>query len=210
MRRLIFLVILVFALPLNAYQSAIELLRPTADADAHGMIPACIIHQQASLAMPRARDAAGLTTQNTMVVVDETFTYKARSFSPWASTSKTYTALVLKVNAQSGTDPDVPNAGGLAFMGYSINGGTSWVTIIQAFTPAGWPRQTFSITLSPTQNLSQLRLGVCVAAQGTTNNPGFDQLIIWDIWTEGTYTAGGGGGGGPVLPTQKRRDIIWF
>lgn len=134
--------------------------------------------------------------------------YKNAHFLTWQTTTNTYTALVLKVTSFSnGYFAD--GAGiGAANLTYSINGGITWTTI-ESDTGNGWAFTTDIITLSPTQDLTKLRVGACVQGNiGTVENQGTDDINISSIWTDGTYTPSGGGGTGTGNGNSAQQVII--
>lgn len=152
---------------------------------------------KASLAMPLAYDLAGLTTYSEQEAIGAGSGFsKTRIFSPWSSTGNTYSALTLSVNATSSGNLGDNTAS--SCIKYSVDGGVSYTTL-KCESDLGYPRQTFTATLSPTQNLAKLRVAMCVQGSGAMPKqqvgPGDVILTIFDIWTSGTNPVQGAGTG---------------
>lgn len=177
-----------------------ELRRPTSDANG-GAVTAlgCGGTVTGSTAMPLSYDAAGLTTVSGQSIGATNFLFQTRLFSSWQLPGTTYSSLTLNINSSSAgwiADSD-PGASGGACIAYSVNSGGTWTSVVCDASGNGWAKQTFIVTLSPAQDLSQLRVGVCVSARGRGGKfplEGGDAVSIWDIWT--LSNAGGGGNSG--------------
>lgn len=167
-----------------------------------------------------AYDSAG---QATSVTYARAGTFLAsmvtsRTFSGWTNSSLTYTALRLNINSFSaGTDPN--SAGGEACLVYSLDNGTTWTAIRCS---DGWTRTTDTVNLSASQNLSKIRVGVCVlGVEGTRSpggppdggetitSPGNESVQLFDIWTAGDYS-GAPGGNGSSSGQANRSQVIFF
>lgn len=170
-----------------------EIKRPTANVDSSSTGSGCFGTQQTSPSMALSIDSAGLTTAAALSVSGsgtcpprQTCTLKQffqkRLFNSWQTTANTYSSLVLNVNSFS----DGSTGTGNACIKYSTDNGMTWTTIRCDNSGNGWTQTTDTITLSPTQPLSKLLVTAC--AQGNADSgagPGFDDVIIWDIWTVG-------------------------
>jgi hypothetical protein len=171
-----------------------EVKRPTMDVDGGGVATSlgCLTGSVlASAAMPLGYDAAGLTTasgQETDGPSSGTSHISSRIFQTWESPGVAYTSLTLNVNSASNgylyfSTPQT----GSACVGYSLNGGASWTNIRCDSTGAGWTQRTDTITLSASQDLSMLRVGVCTRGSPgvpkASLDPGADDVTVWDIWT---------------------------
>lgn len=203
-----------------------EIIRPTTDADigtATWVTNNCGIASYASNSTSGnlARDSAG---QATSVTYSRAGSFTAtivtsRTFSGWTASTFTYTALRLNVNSSSpGTSAD--SAGGIAVLVYSTNNGVTWTAIRSA---DGWTRTTDTIALSVGQDLTKLRVGVCLlggkgsrsTSGGTTNTnitqdtnstitaPGNESVVLYDIWTAGDYAGGPAGNGSSAGQAQR-------
>lgn len=165
-----------------------EVLRPTVESNG-GKITAfgCAGVNQASSPMPLAYDNAGLATNSEMVQQGNSSNgqlyYKTRLFTTWGKAGGIYPSLTLNVNL-SGSVSDPLKGDGKSCIGYSTNSGATWAQIV-CDDPI--PRQTFTITLSPSQNLGNLIVGACAEFQQTNlgTPAGSERLFIWDIWTSG-------------------------
>jgi hypothetical protein len=196
MRNLL-LAILVLSCPVLAFGQLHEILRPTADADGAGnALGLCIGAAKGSAAAGNAYDGAGLSTSVTEPVTalasETSGRFISRIFSTWASATQTYTALSINVNSSS-TGPTTLSALGDSYVVYSINSGTNWTVLHQDQNSTGWAQVTDTAALSASQNLTTVKVAVCIDTSGDTVHTGADQVILWDIWTDGTYTPPGMG-----------------
>lgn len=175
-----------------------ELLRPTTDANSTSTSFGCSGTNVAFTSFPNAYDAAGLSTSsngsvtgggcqkfiNGNCVVAGRNQFSARLFSGWLASGNSWASLTLNVNwaSQVGSLPQDSSC-----VAYSINGGTSWTSIACA---SGLRTQaTSTVVLPTTQNLTQLRVGICVLGQGAETGDGIagqETITVWDIWTLGT------------------------
>lgn len=198
------LLILAFcALPASAQMT--ELLRPTVTTSSSisGTFGCHGLNQNAA-SMPLAYDAAGLSTssiQTASGTIPSTF-FKVAIISGWPATANTYSALTLNINSAALETNNTGNPGAIA-QSYSTNGGSTWTNLPPgSFLPDGisWVQQTRTVTLSPGQDLTALRVAVCVQGSAGGDTTGTtDKITVWDIWTNGQYVPGGTGanGGGP-------------
>lgn len=176
-----------------AWPQSHEILRPTVDSGpGSSIIGNCSGVNLSSTTMPNSYDASGLSTFSNQTAQGSASQnrYKTRLFTNWAATTKTYTALTLNVNFSS----IVGGSGGLDELRYSTDG-TNYSHLTQG-DQAG-TRSTFSLALSTAQDLTKLKVWLC--AEGFVDDgiqgPGTDQMSVWDIWTDGTFTGGAVGNG---------------
>lgn len=213
MRRVRQVALVVLAVCILAFGSSTEILRPQAEADPGVVFTmGCSGGYQASGPLPPMHDAAGIATSDAIDAHSTTSTVKAqfRTFSSWQTPSATYTALTLNVNGLSAGWQDTPGDGpfgGTACIAYTINNGSTWTQIKcdDHISGSGFPQQTFTITLSPTQNLANLKVGVCAGSI----RGGADSVEVADIWLIGTY-AGAPAGTGSGNGNAHRRGFIIF
>lgn len=186
---------------LSGLMVAQEIKRPTADSDA-GAATWAVNACNGSRTTPSpsgalAYDAAGQATSVNYSSTGTRFASSMRSrlFYSWQTTAATYSALSLNVNASSlGFANQASGNAGTACVLYSTDSGASWRTLRcdDLGSGSGWLQQTFSVTLSPVQDLGTLRVGMCVLGAGgggSLADAGQDNVQIFDIWTTGT-TAG--------------------
>lgn len=186
---------LIMFLLLTSLAWAQELKRPTVDDS--GVTAAslgCSGVATTSTAMPGAYDAAGLSTSSPQTVLKsyKGTQSKSRRFLTWQAPGSVYTSLTLNVNSfsQGWISRSSGEGDGSACMGYSGDGGHTWVNI--ACDPGtGWAQQTFSVTLLPTQNFADLQVGVCVggSALAAFGDVGGDVINVYDIWTLGSTSS---------------------
>lgn len=175
-----------------------ELLRPTTDANSSSTAYGCAGTNVISTAFPKAYDSAGLATSsigfisgggckkvlNGQCVVPGNNQFSARLFSGWPASGTQWASLTLNVNwATDGGSL----AADTACVAYSLNAGMSWAPL--ACSQNLRAQGTSTISLSPTQDLTKLRIGTCILAQGAETGDGIagsDDITIWDIWTFGT------------------------
>jgi hypothetical protein len=198
-----------------------EVRRPTTDADAGAiaLTLGCTAGTNiASAAMPNAYDASGLTTasnQTTEGASSATSYNQTRVFRTWQAKSMAYTSLTLNINSQSdGYNNFAPPQRGAACLGYSLNSGVSWTNIRCDTTGSGWARTTDTITLSASQDLATVQVGICT--QGSPGvpkvslDPGADDVTIWDIWTASNAPAPTPAGTGSSAGNAHRTGVILF
>jgi hypothetical protein len=190
-----------------------ELKRPTAQTTALSTTLGCSVGSSTGVSMPNAYDAGGLATQST---ISSTAFYKSsRSntavFTSWQAAGGTYTALTLNINAYSpGYLSTVIGSGeGGACINYSTDSGATW-NVVTCDIGDGWLQQTFSYSLSPTQNLANLRVGICTSGSAL-DSPGSevgDSISVYDVWTSGTTTGGSGGVGTGSSSGSPHRGVV--
>jgi hypothetical protein len=102
----------------------------------------------------------------------------------------------------------LPDGIGNACVAYSVNSGVNWTSIRCDTTSDGWGQITDSVTLSPTQMLSKVQVGVCAQGSNASSiiGKGQDNVQVFDIWTLGATTAQSGGSGSGV--GQAHRGIV--
>lgn len=209
MRRFRNIILTMLTVVTLCFGQATQILRPTSDVDpvfAFGL--GCGGTNAGSKPMPLSRDAAGIATQSTQAVTSNVsppgnIKYKTRSFGTWPAPLGTFSTLTLYMNASApGSDP---TPGGAACIGYSTDAGATWTQVQCDLTTFGWPQQTFAVPLSPTQNLNNLKAGVCVMGI----NGGAESVLLYDVWLLGTY-ASQPGGTGSGAGTASRRGFILF
>jgi hypothetical protein len=192
---------LIFLL-LSASCFAQEILRPTTDANSAASI-GCLGVVDTSTAMPSSYDAAGIPTGSTQTDTNATRAHQAgRKFLTWQTTSNTYSALTLNINTAS-VGWLASGGAGNACLAYSVNNGSTWTNVICDTGGSGWPQQTFSISLSASQNLSFLQVAACAQGGAIGGGSGSDSVTIFDIWTIGT-TSGQGPGNGSTAGAPHR------
>lgn len=111
--------------------------------------------------------------------------------SSWVLPSGAYTGLALIVESDCTLiDPDA--AGTNCEIDYSINNGSTWTGI----RAGNWADHTDTIVLSPSQDLSLLKVRVFAIANGASGGGGFTQpspasttMDLFDIRTEGALLA---------------------
>jgi hypothetical protein len=187
-----------------------DLKRPTVDIDS-GTTVKCGFGTKASAPpMALAYDSAGQATSAKLTAagtVTQTF-YKSRTFSTWQAPAGAYSDLTLSINSSS-VETTTGSVGNMVIQ-YSIDNGSSWTTVRSSGHGPGWARGTSTIFLSPTQDMTQIKVAACALGEAGGDAPGStDTITIWDIWTTGTLS---GGGGGPVAggSTAGRRHAPVF
>lgn len=175
-----------------------ELLRPVTDANSTSTSYGCSGTNVTFTSFPKAYDAAGLATSSNGSVTGGPCghffngnctsagrnQFSARLFSGWPASGNTWAGLTLNVSWATG-------GGSLAAdntcLAYSINSGTNWTSLgCSAVLRA---QATSTVSLATSQDLTKLRVGICVMGQGGELGdglPGSDDITIWDIWTLGT------------------------
>lgn len=197
-----------------------EIRRPTTDADAFGLCGGSHVASGGGNIVPNAYDSAGISTYSQMnqsasigcnpTTCTAISQYRERIIGTWQTPSSAYTSLTLNVVSSSlGWQITGTGQTGAACVYYRTSPSGSW-TQIRCDSGPGWPQTMDSITLSATQDLSKLQVGVCVqgnTVDGTTAPPppapGSDFLTLYDIWTSGGTTpaaAGNGSGSGMRHP----------
>jgi hypothetical protein len=195
--------------------AAQEIRRPTVDLDGGAVALGCLPGTNASsTSMPLSYDSAGLATSSTQGRGGSSSAalYSTRVFTAWQSTGNTYSSLTLSVSSAGLGYDSMGGAVGSACLVYSTDSGASW-TSIRCDAGPGWLQVTDTITLSATQNLANLRVGVCTQGnKGVSKvelDPGFDEITIWDIWTSGATAAPSGGNGSSAGNAQRGAVIIF-
>ena len=104
-------------------------------------------------------------------------------FYAWGTKGQTYTATVLKVKwlcAQAQTD----DTWGIQ---YTKNGGSNWYDLLAEGNNSSAVIVTEQVSLDTDQDLTQVQVKV---VSNQTKNPDGHNVRIYDVWTEGEYTAG--------------------
>lgn len=175
-----------------------ELLRPTTDANSISSSYGCTGSNVSSTSFTNGHDSAGLATSsnenligggcqkflNGQCVVSGHNLFFARLFSAWPSSGTQWASLTLNVNWATGGGTLAQD---ISCIAYSTNAGSSWTSL--ACSGITRAQGTSTATLSPTQDLTKVRVGICVLAQGAETGDGVqgqDDITIWDIWTLGT------------------------
>lgn len=180
-----------------------EIKRPTVDADPGSTTwatNACgvssYLNNTTSGAL--AYDAAGQSTSVTYSQLGTTAgsgqSMTSRRFSSWAAAGQTYTSLTLNFSTSS---PGANAFGGSACLLYSLNGGSTWTTV-RCDGGTGWAQTTDTVTLSTSQSLANIQIGVCVAGTqggGVSADRGQDAIQLYDFWTDGVYSVSVAGTG---------------
>lgn len=111
----------------------------------------------------------------------------ARTFSTWASTANSYSALTL--NIASGSS----GLGGAGALVYSTNAGSSW-TKIRSYSGV-LAKTVDTVAINAGQDLSMLRVAVCLDAVGFDPGTATITVNLYDIWTSGTLGSAAAGNG---------------
>jgi len=188
------LVFLMFLAGNSDGQTIIEVRRPTAELDAGATVKCGFGTKLTSPSMPSAYDAAGQATSSTITAqgtISSSF-YSARSFSAWQGASSPYASLTLEIVSSLA----LTNNNGSSSQGalrYSLNNGATYSTVLSG---TNWNKQTSTVPLSQDQDLSQIKIAVCVESTAGGDTTGArEALTLYDIWTEGRITAQSGGTG---------------
>ena len=195
--------------PAVSWGQSHEILRPTADVDtATGLCGP--VTKIGSGTMPEAWDAAGLATSVTQTT-NSTLSanrYKARLFNPWATSAQSgYTNLTINVNSSSPGADSIGIQIGSAVIAYSLNGGTTYTTL-ESDSGSGWIQRTTSANIAANTPLANIRVIVCTSGGTDGSGIGGDSVTVWDIWTDGTYSAAGGTGITPPAAKAIQPSII--
>jgi len=158
---------------------AIETLRPTVQTNSFAT------HAWTAIQNPLNAYDTSESTAGTWEKSDSLVKQPWAVFSGWPTAGQTYTALALKIKLSFSPDPNPATSGGL-YLQYSTNGST-FVNI------SGWEgildyvaQTTITINLSAGQDLTLLMFRCSLDASTSTD----DFLVdIYDVRTEGTYTA---------------------
>ncbi len=140
-------------------------------------------------------DAGGESTLTSWIYyapTDDAPHYGSEQYSGFAAGS-TYTSLNLVIYSASGTNSDYFGISPRSAVEYSTNGGSTWTTVYNTTATRGLTRDT--IALSPSQDLTALRVRVC--SQGATDyDPDYGSSYSiryvngYDIRTEGMVSGG--------------------
>lgn len=175
MRKLVALIWLVALTTWVAHAQTHEILRPGAEFTVGAGAPN---NCGTFTTMPNAWDAGGLSTSSAISAgqVGD----KCDGLTTWGSATHSYTSLTLNVNLACSTN----TSDGYCRVAYSTDGGTTYTQLAKG---GSFTQQTFTATLSSTQNLANLRVVLQVDA-GTDNLPGdLTTHTVWDVWTDGVY-----------------------
>jgi len=192
-------VLLVIALLFACLAAGQEIKRPTADMDGGNNTKlGCVGQNQASTAMPNAYDAAGLSTSSNQLTLGglHQTKFETRIFMTWQMRGNNYSALTLNINSASAGYLS-GNGTGAACVNYSVNNGRTW-TNVRCDGALGWPQTTDTVALSARQDLTKLQVAICTEGDsggGDVNFIGSDNVLLFDIWTSGTYSTGPAGTG---------------
>lgn len=104
------------------------------------------------------------------------------TYHTWAAKGQTYTQTLLKMKWSTNdlTGDDEWHAE------YTKNGGGAWLDLVAYGTNRNTTIQTAQVTLDANQDLTQVQVRIRLEKQKGGDG---DTLYIWDIWTEGEYTA---------------------
>lgn len=123
----------------------------------------------------------GDTTTYASIIYNQTKD-PAITYDTWQTTSNTYSALTLYVRRSSSGFTN--NSWGIQ---YSVNGGSNWSDLDALTQARNISAGNVSVSLSPSQNLSQVQVKLILAR--TKGGDATAEVRIYDIWTDGTYTA---------------------
>lgn len=199
--------LLILALSVSCFGQ--ELLRPSVDIDgANNLSLGCTGQNVASSNLGLGRDSAGISTHSSMVVqgTQNITKFSTRVFSSWQPTGNVYSALTINVNwsAQEVTTGST----GIMCVKYSIDGGATW-SGLGCTSGTNLAQTTTTATLTPTQNLSTLKVAVCAkGAAGGDTIGSKETLNVFDIWTLGTISGGQAGGTGSTAGNSHRSVVI--
>lgn len=186
-----------------------ELLRPTTDLDGlNNLSLGCTGQNVASPTMPLGHDSAGISTKSTMTIqgTQNITKFNTRVFSAWQPTGNVYSALTINVN-WSGTETTTGSTGAMCVK-YSIDGGANW-SGLGCTGGSNQTQTTSTATLTPTQNLSTLKVAICAkGAAGGDTIGSKETLNIFDVWTVGTISGGQAGGTGSAAGNSHRGVVI--
>jgi hypothetical protein len=117
---------------------------------------------------------------------------------------ETYLTKTLKINAATINSFSTSRAAPLASVDLSLDGGATWINVI-SFAYSTVVLQTYSISLSPVQDLSLVKLRIVSLANaafflGNWYSSGIEALIS-DVWIEGVYNSD--------LSSQTTPEGIW-
>jgi len=164
-----------------------EILRPTTDSDNSG--GECSGSVLGSAAMTASYDASGTATSAAFTAIGSSTLdrKKGRAFTTWAGASGPYSALTLNVNSSCSESGAGGGNGGECIVRYSLDGGSTWTFLISETLGdgSGWAQQTTTVSLTPSQTISQIQVDACGSGFGTLPI-GSATVTIWDIWTAGT------------------------
>ncbi len=189
--------LLVITLLFACFAASQEIKRPTADIDGGNNTKlGCVGQNQASSAMPNAYDKAGLSTSSNQFTSGglNGTKFETRIFMTWQMRGSNYSALTLNINSASAGYLS-GNGTGAACVNYSVNNGRTW-TKVRCDGALGWPQTTDTIVLSAGQDLPRLQVAICTEGDsggGDVNFIGSDNVLLFDIWTSGTYSTGSAG-----------------
>jgi hypothetical protein len=180
------------------------ILRPTTDVDAGATtLLGCLGTNNPSSKMPLGYDNAGISTSNTQTSEGSTVStiYRTRIFKGFVNDGSSYTSLSINFYGSSpGWQGEGGGIGGVACAKYSLDNGASWTQMAcdnfgsggNGFGPA-----LFSASLSSTQDVTKVQVGVCTEGTKQIKNggTGSDSIVVNDIYLMGTVTAQSGGTG---------------
>lgn len=191
-----------------------DLKRPTTDVAGSPIVLGCGFGgSRTSTAMPDAYDNAGLLTSsiNSSASLYKSSKSSSRVFKTWQGASGSYSALGLYINTQSpGWNSVIAGTGtGEGCIAYSLDSGLTWTSVV-CDSGTGWPQQTFTIGLLPTQDLSTIQVGVCTYADALSapGDVGGDGIYIYDIWTLGTAAAVPTGNGSSAGQAHRTTVVV--
>jgi hypothetical protein len=172
-----------------------DLRRPISDADGgNNLSIGCTGSNTASASLPKGYDAAGLTTfsENDLTGTTKTL-FATRIFSGWVKNSLVYSALTLNIFATSKGWRFFGGLTGNSAVAYSTDSGNTWTPVVADGGLSGGNGfgGLFTINLGATQDISQVRVGVCVQGLGTAKGQffGTDDIEVYDIYTLGTQSS---------------------
>jgi len=211
MRRLLIVLLLI---GMAAGTTSTEILRPSSDSDpgtpSWATLNCGVGSHGPSGSGALAYDAAGQATSVTYTAagISSISILRSRLFSGIPKSANTYSAVTLNINSSS---PGM-NGAGAACIVYSIDGGTSY-SKLRCDDGNGWGQTTDTVALSTSQDLTKIRVGACTWGEqlnGDTGTQGTDSVLLYDIWTSGTYTPANSGPNGNSKGQAHRGAIIIF
>jgi len=168
---------------------AIEYLRPTADVDSSGVGPydsGTHVATTSQSVVYSGKSGVGPTGSSGIISVSPGGAYQGysqRIFKTFQTPTRTYTDLTINVSADYSLVGSTTGVG--HFVYYSINGGSSWITMAALTTSQA--TLTTDITGA---TVSQIQVIIEVQSSSVLTKPySLVTVGIFDIWTAGTYSA---------------------
>jgi hypothetical protein len=167
--------------------AATDIKRPNSDTDYTGA--RCVGTFVAGDSLPLAYDTS-LTTSSSLEIDNCDYAChgswrKTRIITGWSKPTVTYTSLLLSVKSSCTALYEADSLEACT-VSYSTDAGTTWHGVNGA---SAWFTTTTTVNLSPSTDLTKLRVAACVSAEGGSNGPNEAdaRLDTYDVETQGTY-----------------------